>query len=48
MNLSSKEIALITGKSQQSVDVARSRLRKKMGLENHENISSVIAGIKSN
>ena len=48
MNLSSKEIALITGKSQQSVDVARSRLRKKMGLENHENISSIIAGLKSN
>ncbi len=48
MNLSSKEIAFITGKSQQSVDVARSRLRKKMGLKNHENISSVIAGIKSN
>ncbi len=48
MNLSSKEIALITGKSQQSVDVARSRLRKKMGLENHENINTIIAGITSN
>ncbi len=48
MNLTSKEIALITGNSQQSVDVARSRLRKKMGLENHENINSIIAGIKSN
>nr|WP_320154109.1 7TM diverse intracellular signaling domain-containing protein [uncultured Draconibacterium sp.] len=48
MNLSSKEIALITGKSQQSVDIARCRLRKKVGLKNHENISSIIAGLKSN
>ncbi|WP_321342945.1 7TM diverse intracellular signaling domain-containing protein [uncultured Draconibacterium sp.] len=48
MNLSSKEIALVTGKSQQSVDVARSRLRKKMGLDVHENIISIINGIKSN
>ncbi|WP_158863856.1 7TM diverse intracellular signaling domain-containing protein [Maribellus comscasis] len=46
MKLSSKEIALITGKSQQSVDVARSRLRKKMGLANHENLYTVISEIE--
>ncbi|MCG6185814.1 7TM diverse intracellular signaling domain-containing protein [Maribellus maritimus] len=46
MKLSSKEIALITGKSQQSVDVARSRLRKKMGLENHENLYAVVSEIE--
>ncbi len=45
LNLSTKEIVAITGKNQNTIDVARSRLRKKMGLKSNENLCAVIAGI---
>lgn len=45
LNLSTKEIATITGKSANTIDVARSRLRKKMNLENAENLQTIISTI---
>ena len=44
-NLSTKEIAAITGKSVNTIDVARSRLRKKMGLNESDNLQGYIANI---
>lgn len=40
MNLSSKEISAITQQSQNSILVARSRLRKKLGLEEDQSLTS--------
>ncbi len=45
LNLSTKEIALITGKTLNTIDVGRSRLRKKIGLTNEENLHTIIANI---
>ena len=45
LNLSTKEIAFLSGKSIDSVDVARSRLRKKMGLNISDNLTVTIASI---
>ncbi len=45
LNLSTKEIIAITGKSENTINVARSRLRKKMGMDTNENLQAVIAGI---
>ena len=45
LNLSTKEIAAVTGKNLNTIDVARSRLRKKMGIIGNENLYSIIAGI---
>ena len=45
LNLSTKEISEITGKCQNTIDVARGRLRKKMKLNRSENISSHITKI---
>lgn len=36
LNMTTKEIAAITGQSQRSIDVARTRLRKKLNLTNQE------------
>lgn len=47
LNLSSKEISAITGKNLNTIDVARSRLRKKMGLKEEENLQAVIANIET-
>ena len=44
LNLSTKQIAEINGKSQNTIDVARYRLRKKLGLQNG-NLTSFIAAI---
>jgi len=44
LNLSTKQIAEINGKSQNTIDVARHRLRKKMGLQNGT-LTSFIASI---
>lgn len=44
LNLSTKQIATINGKSQNTIDVARFRLRKKMSLKNG-NLTSFIASI---
>lgn len=46
LNLSTKEIAIITGKSVNTIDVARSRLRKKMKLENSANLQTFISSIE--
>ncbi|MFP4060045.1 MAG: 7TM diverse intracellular signaling domain-containing protein [Bacteroidales bacterium] len=45
LNLSTKEIASITGKSLNTIDVARSRLRKKMGLKPTDNLHAIIGNI---
>jgi DNA-binding CsgD family transcriptional regulator len=45
LNLSTKEIASISGKSTNTIDVARSRLRKKMGLSSDANLQHVIANL---
>jgi DNA-binding CsgD family transcriptional regulator len=41
-NLSSKEISAITQQSPHSIVVARSRLRKKLGLEESQSISNFL------
>lgn len=46
LNLSSKEIAEISQKSVNTIDVARTRLRKKMRLTTSDNISTIIANIE--
>jgi DNA-binding CsgD family transcriptional regulator len=43
LHFSTKEIAIITGKSINTIDVGRSRLRKKMGMSSDENLQSFIA-----
>lgn len=42
LNLSSKEISILIGNTRESVDVSRSRLRKKMKLEKGETLSSLL------
>lgn len=43
MNLSSKEISMILGNSVASVDVSRSRLRKKLNIQYPKNLKTFIA-----
>jgi len=45
MGLSSKEMATLLSISSSSVDVARSRLRKKMGVSKEENLIEFINSI---
>jgi len=45
MNLSSKEIAQITFQEASSVDVARYRLRQKLGLDKEENLSNFLINL---
>lgn len=45
MNLNTKEIASITGRSGKSIEVTRSRIRKKLKLSRKENLSSFLASI---
>lgn len=45
LNLSSKEISAVTGRSLNTIDVSRSRLRKKMKLNIGENLNSFISNI---
>jgi len=45
LNLSTKDICEITGKSINSIDVARYRLRKKMKLKTDENLSIIISSL---
>ena len=45
LNLSSKEIASVVNISPKSVDMNRYRLRKKMGLENEENLTEILQAI---
>lgn len=43
LNMNSKDISAITYQSVNSIDVARSRLRQKMGLSKNENLSAFLA-----
>lgn len=45
LNFTTKEIANITGKSLNSIDVARYRMRKKMNLTTDTNLSTILASI---
>ena len=45
INLNTKEIAAITGRSAKSIEVTRSRIRKKLGLSRKDNLSSFLASI---
>lgn len=47
LNLTTKEISEITKQSQQSIIVARSRLRKKLNLPEDENMNNYLIGISS-
>ncbi|HDO28153.1 MAG TPA: tetratricopeptide repeat protein [Bacteroidetes bacterium] len=44
LNLNTKEISSITHQSVNSIDVARSRLRQKLGLSKEDNLTSFFAG----
>ncbi len=45
LNLTTKEIANITKRNQGSIHMARTRLRKKMGLDKSENLENIISSI---
>ena len=45
MNLNTKEIVFITGRSSKSIEVTRSRIRKKLKLSRKDNLSSFLASI---
>ncbi len=45
MNLNTKEIAAISGRSPKSIEVTRSRIRKKLGLSRKDNLNSFLASI---
>lgn len=45
LNLSTKDITAITGQSQNSINIARHRLRKKLNLQEHENIINFLISI---
>ena len=45
MNLNTKEISSITGRSAKSIEVTRSRIRTKIALHRNENLSSYLAAI---
>ena len=45
MNLNTKEIAAITGRSSKSIEVTRSRIRKKLDLSRSNNLSSFLASV---
>ena len=45
MNLTTKEIAALTNTSIRGVEGSRYRLRKKMGLQNEQNLSDIINNI---
>jgi len=44
LNLNTKEISSLTNQSVNSIDVARSRLRQKLGLSKEDNLTSFLAG----
>jgi len=45
MNLNTKEISAITGRSAKSIEVTRSRIRTKLRLSRNDNLSSFLAAI---
>lgn len=47
LNISTKEIALITNQTYDSIRVSRTRLRKKLGLANEDNLVAYLLGIST-
>ena len=45
MNLNTKEIAQITNQTTKSVEVARTRIRKKLGVEHNEILTQAIQSL---
>ena len=45
MNLNTKDIAKITGQTTKSIEVARTRIRKKMSIDHSQNLSAVLRNI---
>jgi tetratricopeptide (TPR) repeat protein len=45
MNLNTKEISAITGRSPKSIEVTRSRIRQKLNLKRDDNLSSFLAAV---
>ncbi len=45
MNLNTKEISAITGRSMKSIEVTRSRIRKKLNLSRNDNLNSFLASV---
>ena len=45
MNLNTKEISSITGRSHKSIEVTRSRIRKKLNLTRKDNLSNFLASV---
>ena len=46
MNMTTKEISSITGQSTEAIGKARTRLRKKMGITNHdESITAILSSL---
>ena len=45
LNLTSKEICTITGQTINGLNVARARLRKKMGLDSDDNLSNYLSAV---
>ncbi len=45
MNLNTKEISAITGRSAKSIEVTRSRIRQKLNLKRDDNLSSFLAAV---
>ena len=45
MNLNSKEISAITGRSLKSIEVSRSRIRTKLKLSRNDNLNSFLASV---
>jgi DNA-binding CsgD family transcriptional regulator len=45
MNLNTKEISAITGRSPKSIEVTRSRIRQKLDLKRDDNLSSFLAAV---
>ncbi|NOX86027.1 MAG: tetratricopeptide repeat protein [Chlorobi bacterium] len=45
MNLNTKEISVITGRTSKSIEVTRSRIRKKLGLSRQDNLNSFLASV---
>ena len=46
MNMSTKDISSITYQSPQSIKIARYRLRKKLGMERHENLNAFLHSLE--
>jgi hypothetical protein len=46
MNLNTKEVAVLLLSTPASIEVARSKIRKKVGLDHNQSLTEYISGIK--